>query len=172
MELRTYSDRTCQALHLSPFLWGDSLITTSDRETQPLWLQVVITVYYPDACRTLRFGPDAGRLIDVLPEMLRELRIGPDAVRKLQDEGYADVELRIGPDATFTVTVSAAPFAERKLVIAAQVEAHLQIMADGSAQISIDPDALAKLEAGGGSRVLRIGPDAELKIILDICGDE
>lgn len=172
MELRTYSDRTSQALHLSPYLWGDTLITTSDRETQPLWLQVVITVYYPDACRTLRFGPDASLLIDVLPEMLRDLRIGPDAVRQLQDEGYAEVELAIGPDATVMVEVSAVPAAERKLVIGAQVEAHLQLLPDGSAQISIEPDALAKLEAGGGSRVLRIGPDAELKIILDICGDE
>jgi hypothetical protein len=174
MELRTYSDRTSQALHLSPALWGDTLITTCDRETQPLWLQVVITVYYPDACRTLRFGPDATLLIDLLPEMLQDLRIGPDAVRQLQDEGYASVELAIGPDANVTVELSttAPGFAERKLVIGAQVEAHLQLLADGSAQICIEPDALAKLEAGGGSRTLRIGPDAELKIILDICGDE
>ena len=172
MELRTYSDRTSQALHLSPDLWGDALITTSDRETQPLWLQVYITVYYPDACRALQFGPDAFAALEVLPEMLAGLRIGPDAVRQLREEGYAEVALEIAQDATVVVEISTQGFAERALIIGMQAEATIRILEDGSAELTIDPDGTIKLQAGGGSRTLRIGPDASVKIIVDVCGDE
>jgi hypothetical protein len=170
VELRAYSDRTSQALHLSPYLWDDSLITASDRETQPLWLQVYITVYYPDACHALRLGPDASRPIGVLSNALQNLRIAPDAIRQLQDEGYAEVELAVGPDASYRIAISTST--QRTLNIGAQAEARLQVLADGSAQILIEPDALAELESGEGRCALRIGPDAELQIVLDVCGDE
>lgn len=170
MELRAYSDRVSQVLHLNPYVWGDTLIAGSDRETQPLWLEVFVTIRLPDACHALRVGADATALLELLPDMLAELEIDPDAVRLLRCAGYAEVELRVGPDATATVQI-ATNSAERRLLMQPEAEARLQVRPDGTARLHVRPDASAQLLGSGCHKRLQVQPDAAIHIVLDVCDD-
>jgi hypothetical protein len=173
MQLRLYSDRAAQMLHLSPHLWGDTLIMPCDVETQPLWLQVVVSVYYPDACHKLVVAPDAQRALYIQPEALEGLRISPDAVKHLRDQGYAEVALAIAPDASVIVRLSTENFAEKQLMIGDQARARIRLLPDGSAELSVDQDAAIRVgESLEGEKALEVKPDATVTIKLDLCDED
>ena len=54
-ELRCYSDRQSQALHIGPTITGLTLFSSGDLECQPLFLRVVRKV---DAELILKLAPD------------------------------------------------------------------------------------------------------------------
>ena len=89
-ELRCYSDRQSQALHIGPTITGLTLFSSGDLECQPLFLRVVrkvdaelILKLAPELAAALILAPEATQVVRLSPELIQTLRLSPELAQVL-----------------------------------------------------------------------------------------
>jgi len=101
-ELRCYSDKSSQALHIGPTITGLTLFSSGDLECQPLFLRVVRKI---DVDILLRLAPELAQVLMLAPELTQTLTLSPELIETLRLAPELQQVLTADPEAANIVIV-------------------------------------------------------------------